>query len=102
MTLLLLMEIVVMALLLLVQMVLLLVLVVVAVGGGCVVLGDGTASGLVVIVVGGCDGSVRNSSWLEHRKQEWQELSLASCLQFDCFLFIKMCHWTSVRQYEDR
>lgn len=61
---------------------------------------------LVVLVVldggGGCDGSVRNSSWLEHRKQEWQELSLASYLQFDCFLFIKMRHWASVRQYEDR
>lgn len=39
-----------------------------AVGGGFVVLSGGTASGL--IVVGGCDGSVRNSSCLEHRKQE--------------------------------
>lgn len=73
-------------------------------GSGCwrwfCCFGGGTASGLV-IVVGDCDGSVRNSSWLKHRKQEWQELSLASCLQFDCFLFIKMCHWASVRQCED-
>ena len=73
--------------LVLVQMVLLLVLMVVVVGGGCVGFGGHIAGGLTV---GGDDGSVRNCSWLEHREQEWQELRLASRLQFGCFLFIKL------------
>lgn len=75
------------ALLVLVQMVISVVLMVVVVGGGCVAFGGHTVGGLVIV---GDDGSVRSCSWLKHREQEWQGLRLASCLQFDCFLFIKI------------